>query len=464
MEKQNQKVDEFFREALQHHVVVPSDAAKAAFLKEAATLTKTGKPGRKIFICLSGIIILLLICAGIYIGRQGFSVKKIQNMNPHSSSIVKTNSPITDQKSNVHETYLPLIASNTNSKDHPSYLFSNHSLHNHAIPDRTSAEQNNPEKSFSSTESSPSQLPSIILEKDKSGNTIPPIRENPIALQPLAQISPNQNPAAVIPADSSVVPTANAEILSKHDQDQHAKKNGKNIVSGNSRNCNIDLGAYYSPEWMFNTLEGEKYANNFGIEGTFHFGNYSIRTGAGLSITNGTHELSISYNDYLGNFNHLDSISFTWDPSHTHIIPTYHFTQTNVWDSLMKTQHAKIIRRYTYLQVPFILGYDFWKNDRFSIGLRVGPILSVLLKTEQISDNYNPGKDRIIQINLITPERIQTYWQFMGGINASSKLSKRFGIELEPDVRYYFNSVYEQPANYKKPWSLGFRVAFLIKN
>ena len=38
MKKQQDKVDEFFKEALQDHTVVPSEAAKAAFLKEAATL------------------------------------------------------------------------------------------------------------------------------------------------------------------------------------------------------------------------------------------------------------------------------------------------------------------------------------------------------------------------------------------------------------------------------------------
>jgi hypothetical protein len=110
-----------------------------------------------------------------------------------------------------------------------------------------------------------------------------------------------------------------------------------------------------------------------------------------------------------------------------------------------------------------ILGYDIWSNNRLSIGVRFGPILSVLLYTKQLTDNYDPGKDKIIVINEITPERIQTNWQVMAGLTFGFGDSRRVGIEFEPDIRYYFNSVYEKSGNNQKPWSLGFRIAFLIK-
>jgi len=100
-------------------------------------------------------------------------------------------------------------------------------------------------------------------------------------------------------------------------------------------------------------------------------------------------------------------MSFVIDASHK-IIPIYYFTSSGVWDSLMKTQYTKLSSDILSAS-PFILGYDFWKNDHFSIGLRAGPILSVLIRTEQVSDNYDPGKNRIVQINMITPERIQPF-------------------------------------------------------
>ena len=77
----------------------------------------------------------------------------------------------------------------------------------------------------------------------------------------------------------------------------------------------------YTPEWMFNTIEEGKFVNNFGVEGIFTIGKYSIRTGLGLSITKGTNELAVEYNDFLGSYNKLDSMSFYWDGTvHNYIL------------------------------------------------------------------------------------------------------------------------------------------------
>ena len=102
------------------------------------------------------------------------------------------------------------------------------------------------------------------------------------------------------------------------------------------------IGAHYSPEWMFNTLEGDKYVNNFGFEGTFRFGRYSVRTGVGLSITKGTNELAIGYNDFLGTYQDLDSIKFAWDDRHYYLLPTYYTSDQDVWDSLVKIEENRV--------------------------------------------------------------------------------------------------------------------------
>lgn len=451
MKKQSNKVDDFFREALQNHAVVPSEAAKAAFLKEAATFEKSGKQNKHWYLWLSAVILLVSISAGLYTFRPVQTVKTTSSPIVHSIPVIKTKTPDKTQSSETKSTSKSETVTNILQK-----INNNH-------------RQVREKKSVSQPDAAPVTRNEFPLKNPTSSTLEKPISQDPPS--GLQEKQPVPEPVSYVNAQSLATKettpdslkntiTAKTDLLSKETNFSGSPKPGSDA---NPKKWNLDLGAYYWPEWMFNTLEGEKYVNNFGIEGIFHFGRYSLRTGAGLSITKGTHELSINYNDYLGNFNELDSVSFVWDASHTHLIPTYYFTTTSVWDSLMKTQYAKIIKRYTYLQIPLILGYDFWKNDHFSIGLRVGPILSVLLRTEQVSDNYDPGKDRIIQINLITPERIQTYWQFIGGINAAFSLSRNIGVEVEPDLRYYFNSVYEKPVNNRKPWSAGIRIAFLFK-
>ena len=129
----------------------------------------------------------------------------------------------------------------------------------------------------------------------------------------------------------------------------------------------------------------------------------------------------------------------------------------------MKLDYPKVVKRYTYLQIPLILGYDFFQSGRFSLGLRAGPLLAILINSKQLTEEYDPGKRRVVLINNITPEQVSMNWQFMGGINASAKLSEKLLFEIEPMAKYYFNSVYEKSDIRKKPWSIGVRVAFIIK-
>jgi hypothetical protein len=170
----------------------------------------------------------------------------------------------------------------------------------------------------------------------------------------------------------------------------------------------------------------------------------------------------VQTNPYLGSYKALDSIAFNWDLKHYNLVPTYYTSGKDVYDTVVNYNYSYYKKRYTYLQVPLVLGYDFLQKNWFTLGARAGAVMSLLLKTETLSASYDPGKDRIITINNVTPDRIQLNWQALVGINASFRLSRLFSIEAEPDLRYYFNSVYESSELTKKPWSVGFRAAFLV--
>lgn len=470
MKKQPNKVDEFFRETLQDHKVVPSEAAKAAFLKEAATLEGSRKFYTRWYFYLSAIILVVLTGAGLSLLRSGHSTKKT---GPISTTSSVSNS-LPGKKGKIFTPTYP-SENKINEKE-------NKSSTNPIQKINTSPPQNRNTKSFTTSTYSPDKRTEHPETASSSSPIEKPVSKNPKSTfndkKPDSQNPPSEpqvknpvpEPATIVatqPLSGSATTKDSVKKTNRETTDtlttvKLSTSNPEPEPVATQKNWNFGIGLYYAPEWLFNTLEGEKYVNNFGIEGTFHFGRYSIRTGAGLSMTKGTNELSVNYNDYLGHFNKLDSIQFTWNPTHSKLIPTYYFTNENVWDSLMKVADAKVVKRYTYLQIPLILGYDFWQNEQFSIGLRAGPILSVLLNSEVLSDNYDPGKNKIILINRIAPERIQTNWQILGGINATYHFSRRYGIELEPKIRYYFNSVYEKSAINKKPWSVGIRAAFII--
>jgi len=216
------------------------------------------------------------------------------------------------------------------------------------------------------------------------------------------------------------------------------------------------------PEWIFNSLDKDKFLNNFGAEGIFRFGPYSIRTGVGLSITKAYNEMIVETNPYLGSYHALDSMTYHWDSRHYYLIPTVYTTLKDVFDTALQYRYFSHEMQYTYLQVPLILGYDFWEKKRFSLGVRVGAVMSVLLKTRELTSEFDSGKDKIILINDISPDRIHLNWQAMAGINSAFRLSRRFVFELEPNIRYYFDSVNEKLSLTNKPWSVGIRTSILI--
>ncbi len=287
--------------------------------------------------------------------------------------------------------------------------------------------------------------------------------------EPSLQASAPSREAETISSMESIscmfIPVYETNIISTGIRPANLLKNnltGKGGRASHSR-FHITPGVYYMPEWMSGTIDGNKFINNFGVETEFSFGPYSIRTGAGLSITRGSNENALTTQKYVGTYKILDSITFAWDERHYHLIPTHYFTPTDLYDTAVHLYEYSIIKEYLYLQIPLILGYDLYRGGFFSAGLRAGPVMSLLLCTKNLTPAYDHGRDRILWTNNITPERIGMNWQIVGGVNLSFLVKKRFSLSFEPEIRYYFNSVYEKSEIRTKPWSIGIRGAIGIK-
>jgi hypothetical protein len=469
MEKRNHPVDDLFRDVMRGHTLRPSDGAREAFLREAATVAPSRKPGKKWFLLTVIGIIVIMGGNGIYLGLNS-GKKNPVSLRKETSSPTGTRAA----SSNVQKISPATSQDISNTRGNTASL----STVNSSSLNSSSIQTTKPVTSVKENSHKNQRIQNITepIKAEEVQNPVHPADDEPVQVtsQPA---SPSSSTSAISAQSTSPTPVVAAVNNQELDSVETIVKNispeseidkqqetpttrDKTKENPSYKKWNISAGIYYTPEWMFNIIEGDKFVNSFGAEGVFRFGNYSVRTGVGLSITKGTNELLIGYNDYLGSFRKLDSASFKWNPQHSGLVPTFYLSEKDVYDSLVKIASAKIIKRYTYLQVPLILGYDFLRNEKFSLGLRAGPILSVLLETKQLTGEYDPGKNRVVSMNQIAPERIQTNWQLSGGINVSVNLSKNIELDLEPEVRYYFNSVYEKPGLNKKPWSAGIRVAF----
>lgn len=479
MTKEMHPVDRFFRDALQDHTVQPSETAKAAFLKEAASIVPEKRPaGKKPYIFLLLGLLILITGATLYFTSTGD-----RKSPPPKAAPAKTEYrpvPAASQPSPAGEGHAApktgpttgAVASGPSSPAAASPV--QRPLTTPAIATRSNRSKSNKspiEKNTTRTvqTGNPDGTKTIAEQTEPASRneitrpqiTAEPEPESPTPIPPLSASNPTEPKNAETKPETPTNPVAPPAINPANPDDQPGKKT-KRASPARTREFAINAGVSYSPEWMFNTLDGDKYVNNFGLEGTFRYDRFSIRTGAGMSITRGTHEVIIGYNDYLGNYQQLDSIAFNWDENHYTLVPTYFTSDKEVYDSLLKEESSRLEKRYTYLQIPLILGYDFYRHGILSLGVRTGPVISILLSSKQLSGEFDPGKNRVVSVNDITPDRVQTNWQFMAGLNASLAISRRFSLELEPSARYYFNSVYEKSAIDKKPWSVGIRAAFLI--
>ena len=471
MEKQKNSIDDLFREVLHDHEIIPSERAKEYFLMEVSEIKEEKRFRRGLFLYLALGTMIIMVVSAIYL----FSHKSSET----DTAIINSEARLhpREQKTNVPD---PLFQTNPNTNnnlinktsvktDHTPK--SSYPIHlNSDSPKNIGSHKNSifPKNSDSSKNAEPLILQDhqLISDADTNSNYIPDrtdeINEEPdIIIPPQVTKPQSESITEVQTPDTSKIlkPFSGDTIVTQPPSNSQSKKKKQNV----NQDWYFSFGVQYTPEWMFNTIEEGKYVNNFGAEGTFTYGKYSIRTGLGLSITKGTNELAVEYNDYLGSYNKLDSMSFTWNGAIHDYIPTYYLKTQDVYDSLMKLDYPKIVKRYTYLQIPVVFGYDVLRSGRFSVGLRAGPILSILLYSKQLSEEYDPGDKKVISINNISPEQVSLNWQVMGGINASVRLSKRINFEIEPMAKYYFNSVYEKSDITKKPWSIGIRCAFIIK-
>jgi len=437
MQKQN-PIDDLFRSELADYEVRPSDERRAAFMQEAV-----GKPSKPfwLFWWLIGVTVVIAVGVGIaLLLRDDRSISLAHDDRSLSIPRDDHSMPLTHDDRSLSiprdDHSMPLTHDDRSLSIPRDENIGNSRLKSDAKPILNSGNKNE-------INSSGIQDP-VPAERSEAADSIQ---------SPESAERSEATPPATVQSTASAERSEAADSLPPspdHDKSHPPKK------------WNISTGIYYTAESMFNTLNGDKFVNNFGIEGTFHFGRYSVRTGAGLSVTTGSNEILRQTNSYLGEYSALDSITFNWDTKHVRLVPTYYLKKQNVYDTTISYNYSYNNKRYTYLQLPLVLGYDFLQNNWLSIGIRGGVVMSLLLKSENTSDYYEPGKDKIITVNNVSPDRIQLNWQGIGGINATFRLSRRFSLEVEPEVRYYFNSVYESSEITTKPWSLGVRAAFII--
>jgi hypothetical protein len=445
MKKSGNPLDDLFRGSLEEHPVQPSEEGRAAFLREAGALMKSPPFFQRGSTRLL-LLLLLLVLTGTGIGIYLYSTKENPVTEKKEQPVTVAENRISNQPalSPATEVTKPIPATTEKTTIRRSENSQTPKSTDETTITKTKSSANITEENISKPSTQPENKPETKPE-------VKPVAAEPV---PVPETKTEEKVSPVNePVEPATPPDATPPAPPKPVEKAH----------GWTKPWYFSAGAHYTPEWMFNLAESDaKFVNNFGVDAAFTFDRYSISTGIGLSITKGSNEIAIGTEDYLGTYNQLQDITFVWDSKNYKYIPTISTTPTDVYDTAVTYTYTVVEKQYTYLQVPLILGYDFIMTDKIRFGVRSGPILSLLLNSKQLTTAFDPGKDKVIQINNITPERIQANWQIIAGLSLQYLPSRRFTLEIEPQARYYFNSVYEKSDVTTKPWSAAVRAAVYV--
>jgi hypothetical protein len=143
-------------------------------------------------------------------------------------------------------------------------------------------------------------------------------------------------------------------------------------------------------------------------------------------------------------------------------VPTYYTKVTEIWDSVRRLTVSEITNQYLYLQTPLLLGY-YKKSSYMSWYIIAGPAINFLIYKQVDEPVENYENITIIDLQNNLPTRSPYYFQLWLGAGIEYNVSKHFSLSIEPNYRYYFTGVFDDPA-YKSGFSgLALRFGVIYK-
>ena len=195
---------------------------------------------------------------------------------------------------------------------------------------------------------------------------------------------------------------------------------------------------------------------------TYHIGKFSVQTGLGLGYVfdQGNYRVNYKSKDSIGYFTSI--ISFLITPGNRIIYTTKDIA---VYDSVEHVADNRAISRYTYLQIPFFLGYELFESNRFSIGIKAGPSISFLIASKEASPFIDYPNAQLIRVDNNSLIRVKMNWEIQAALDIEYSLSKNFSIYADPSYKHYFKPFEVQESaltEAKDPYSVGIELGIRV--
>jgi hypothetical protein len=191
---------------------------------------------------------------------------------------------------------------------------------------------------------------------------------------------------------------------------------------------------------------------------TYHIGKFSIQTGVGLGYVfdHGDYRVNYKSKDSIGFFTSI--ISFIVTPGNQIVFTT---KDIPIYDSLQHVADDRAISRYTYLRIPLLLGYELVETNRFSLGIKAGPAISLLIGSKEAAPFIDYPNARLIRVDNKSLSRVKMTWEIQAALDLEYRLTKNFSIYAEPSYKHYFKPFETQESTStpaKDPYSIGIEI------
>ncbi|MHC1777488.1 MAG: hypothetical protein AB9834_18960 [Lentimicrobium sp.] len=219
-------------------------------------------------------------------------------------------------------------------------------------------------------------------------------------------------------------------------------------------------GVYASMDWIDYGSGNKKQSMAAGISLSTFKGPWLVETGLAYSLSEDNGRFMISYNSYdsIGYYNKV--VSFTPDPENPGTVQ-FNTEVQGVYDSIDHELETKTNNRYSYLQIPLMAGYQLYAGRLFTIGLKAGPVFSVMLGSDEPAAAFEQEGTTLNSIDNLSPQRVSTNWQVAAGLGIGMHLSPRLTLLAEPTYKYYLRPVYQN--HNTKPQSIGIKAGLLYR-
>ncbi len=219
-------------------------------------------------------------------------------------------------------------------------------------------------------------------------------------------------------------------------------------------------GVYASMDWIDYGSGNKKQSMAAGISLSTFKGPWLLETGLAYSLSEDNGRFMISYNSYdsIGYYNKV--VSFTPDPENPGTVQ-FNTEVQGVYDSIDHELETKTNNRYSYLQIPLMAGYQLYAGRLFTIGLKAGPVFSVMLGSDEPAAAFEQDGTTLNSIDNLSPVRVSTNWQVAAGLGIGMHLSPRLTLLAEPTYKYYLRPVYQN--HNTKPQSIGIKAGLLYR-